>query len=302
MAPVPPPAIFDRPLLRLRLARAHAQGAADFLLTRVAEDLVERVSLVRRDFRRVVDLGTPAPRLTLALRAALPLAEVTHVAPLAAASAPAPALICDEEAAPLARESVDLVVSALALQHVDDLPGALVAARRALKPDGLLLAALVGGRSLHELRAALAQAEEEVRGGASPRVAPFVDLRDLGALAQRAGFALPVADVETLTVRYPDALALMRDLRAMGAANALRLRGKPLTREIVARAGAIYAERFADPDGRVRATFEIVWLSGWAPHESQQKPLKPGQGRTPLADALAQARRDGADGRKEGDG
>lgn len=284
------PAIFDRALLRLRLQRALKAGAADFLLARVVEDLVERLSLAKRDFTTILDLGTPGPLLTQGLRAARPGADVTHLAPIEAARAGAPSTVGEIESAALEPGRYDLIVSALAFQHVDDLPGVLARARRALKPDGLLLAAIVGGRSLTELRGCLAQAEDEARGGASPRVAPFVDLRDLGALAQRAGFALPVADVETLSVRYRDLFGLMRDLRAMGATNALTQRGRPLTRAIVARAAELYALNHADPDGRVRATFEIVWLSGWAPHPSQQKPLKPGEGKTPLAQALAAAK------------
>lgn len=286
----PSPQIFDRPLLRKRLERAHRGGGADFLLARVAEDLVERASLVKRDFSSILDIGTPAAHLTRGLRLARPRAVVTHVAPIAAAQAESPALAADPEEAALEEGRYDLIVSALALQHVDDLPGLLARIRRALQPDGLFLAAMIGGRSLHELRACLALAEDEERAGASPRVAPFVDLRDLGALAQRAGFALPVADVETITVRYADMFGLTRDLRCMGATNALKLRGRPLTRRIVARAGELYAQRHVDADGRVRATFEIVWLSGWAPHDSQQKPLRPGEGRTPLAEALAAAK------------
>jgi hypothetical protein len=170
---------------------------------------------------------------------------------------------------------------------VNDLPGALVQIRRALRPDGLFMACLVGGQSLNELRAALAAAEEEILEGVSPRVAPFVDLRDLGGLLQRAGFALPVTDVDTVTVRYDHLFALAHDLRSMGATNALALRDKRgLRRTVLLRAAEIYAERFSDADGRVRATFDLVWLSGWAPHESQQKPLKPGSAKMRLADAL----------------
>jgi SAM-dependent methyltransferase len=195
--------------------------------------------------------------------------------------------VADEETLPFRDGSLDLVVSALALQFVNDLPGALIQIRRALKPDGLFLAALIGGDSLAELRAAFAQAESEVEGGISPRVAPFADLRDLGALLQRAGLALPVTDIDRVTVRYASPLALMHDLRRMGATNVLtERRRKPLRRATLRRLFEIYAERFADPDGRIRATFEIVWLSGWAPHESQQQPLKPGSARARLADAL----------------
>ena len=191
------------------------------------------------------------------------------------------------EALPFRDASLDLVVSALALQFVNDLPGALIQVRRALKPDGLFLAALLGGDTLTELRQSFAAAETEIEGGVSPHVAPFADVRDLGALLQRAGFALPVTDVDRLTVRYSTAFALMHDLRRMGATNALVARRRvPLRRKTMLRMAEIYAERFADPDGRLRATFDVIWLSGWAPHESQQQPLKPGSAQTRLADAL----------------
>lgn len=194
---------------------------------------------------------------------------------------------------PVAPDSFDLVVSALALQWIDDLPGALVQIRRALKPDGLLLACLIGGASLAELRASFIQAEVEREGGASPRVAPFVDVRELGGLMQRAGFGLPVVDTETLTVRYDDMFRLMADLRAMGATNAVTTRSrKPLRRATLMRAAEIYAERYSDPDGRIRASFEFVWMSGWAPHESQQKPAKRGSAQVRLEDALKAAKRE----------
>ena len=193
----------------------------------------------------------------------------------------------DEEALPFADASLDLVVSALALQGVNDLPGVLVQIRRALKPDGLFMAALFGGDTLSELRQSFAQAEAEIEGGASPRVAPFADVRAMGALLQRAGFALPVTDTERITVRYASLLSLLRDLRRMGATNALAERRRlPLRRATLLRAMEIYGERFADPDGKVRATFEIVWVSGWAPDASQQQPLRPGSAKTRLADAL----------------
>src|SRR4029079_8732319 len=211
--------------------------------------------------------GTP----TDAVRDAL--AENASIGALIATSAlprGAPAIVADEEALAFRAVSLDLVVSALALQFVNDLPGTLVQIRRALKPDGLFLAALVGGETLTELRQSFAAAESETTGGISPRVAPFADVRDLGALLQRAGFALPVTDRDRVTVRYDSAFALMHDLRRMGSTNVLidRLR-RPLWRTTLMRMAEIYRERFADPDGRVRATFEIVWLSGWAPHASQ---------------------------------
>ena len=281
--------VFDRQILRARRARARKLGAATFLLDRVAEDLAERLGAVLRHFEVAIDLGTPtdAVRRALALsgKAGTLIAAEPDAAVLPAGSVPR--VVTDEEALPFADASLDLVVSALSLQFVNDLPGTLIQIRRALKPDGLFLAALIGGDSLSELRDAFAQAESEMEGGLSPRVAPFADLRDLGGLLQRAGFALPVADSERLTVRYDSAFALMRDLRAMGATNALTERRRtPLKRATLLRMAQIYAERFADSDGRVRATFEIAWLSGWAPHESQQKPLKPGSATMRLADAL----------------
>jgi SAM-dependent methyltransferase len=283
---MPHPVIFDRRLLRARRVRARALGPATFLLERAADDLDARLSAVLRRFEVAVDLGTPGDhmRRKLAGRVAAVVATASSVADVEDARI---AVVADEEALPFRDASLDLVVSAMALQFVNDLPGTLVQIRRALKPDGLLLAALIGGESLFELRSALAAAEADVEGGVSPRVAPFADLRDLGALLQRAGFALPVTDVDRVTVRYASPLDLMHDLRRMGAANALvERRRAPLRRATLRRMLEIYAERFADPDGRVRATFDIVWLSGWAPHESQQQPLRPGTARTRLADAL----------------
>jgi SAM-dependent methyltransferase len=196
-------------------------------------------------------------------------------------------IAADEEALPFRDGSLDLVVSALALHTVNDLPGTLIQIRRALKPDGLFLAALLGGDTLTELRQAFAEAEAEIEGGMSPRIAPFPDLRDLGALLQRAGFALPVTDVERLTARYASVFPLLLDLRRMGATNALTERRRvPLRRKTLMRMADIYRRLFADADGRLRATFEIIWLSGWAPDESQQKPLPPGSAKTRLADAL----------------
>ncbi|ATQ66950.1 MULTISPECIES: methyltransferase domain-containing protein [Methylosinus] len=281
--PPPTPLIFDRRLLRRRLARALRGAAPDFLMLRAADDLADRLAGIKRDFPRSLDLCSPAPHFTAAVLAS------GRPAPLRAALLPAPdvAVVAEEEALPFAPASFDLVVSGLALQWVNDLPGALAQVRRMLAPDGLFLACFPGGASLIELRAALIQAEGEICGGASPRVSPFVDLRDLGGLLQRAGFALPVTDVDSFTLRYDSMFALLSELRAMGAANILVERSrKPLRRAVLLRAAEIYAERFSDPDGRVRATIEFVWLSGWAPHESQQKPLQPGTAKMRLADAL----------------
>jgi SAM-dependent methyltransferase len=269
------PRLFDHALLRARRQRAQRLGAATFLADRAADDLVERLDAVLRKFSAVADIGSPGGILTNRLGARF--GAVTTVDLTAGG----------EERLDLAPQSLDLAASVLALQFVNDLPGVLVQIRRALRPDGLFLAALVGGDTLTELRQAFAAAEVEIEGGLSPRVAPFADLRDLGALLQRAGFALPVTDVDRLVVRYDHALALMQDLRRMGATNVLvERRRKPLRRATLRRVAGIYAERFADPDGRIRATFDVVWLSGWAPHESQQQPLKPGSAKASLAEAL----------------
>ncbi len=282
------PLIFDRMLLRAGRRRAAALGAATFLLDRVADDLADRLAAVLRRFDQALDLGTPGDAVCTALARLGSVGGIVAMdTVLEGKGATARSVIADEEALPFADAVFDLVVSALSLQFVNDLPGALVQIRRALKPDGLFVAALIGGETLTELRQAFAGAESEIEGGVSPRVAPFADLRDLGALLQRAGFALPVTDVDRLTARYDSAFALMHDLRRMGATNALFDRRRtPLKRATLMRMAEIYAERFADADGRLRATFEIVWLSGWAPHPSQQQPLRPGSAKTRLADAL----------------
>jgi SAM-dependent methyltransferase len=294
------PILFDRELLRTRRRRAMLLGPSTFLLERVAEEFSDRLATVLRQFEVAVDLGTPTETLRRVLAASGKVGTIIATGALAedaglggarasgATDAPGALVVAaDEEALPFGDGSLDLVVSALALQFVNDLPGTLIQIRRALKPDGLFLAALVGGDTLCELRTSFAAAEAEVEGGISPRVAPFADLRDLGALLQRAGFALPVTDVDRLTVRYASPLALMHDLRRMGATNVLvERRRRPLKQDTLARMMQIYGERFSDADGRIRATFEIVWLSGWVPHESQQQPLKPGSARTRLADAL----------------
>jgi SAM-dependent methyltransferase len=274
--------VFDRALYRRRLAAALAAGYPDFLLARCADDLGERLSAVLRRFERAADLGSALPLAAPVLRQ-----KAEHLLRLAEAPGAGADLVGDIEALPFAAASLDLSASLLALHAVNDLPGALLQIRRSLRPDGLFIGCLLAGQSLTELRQVLLAAEVEASGGASPRVAPFADLRDLGSLLQRAGFALPVVDSEVVTVRYGDLFGLLRDLRAMGWANALIERSrKPLRRNVLLRAAELYAERFSDPDGRLRATFEIVWLSGWAPHESQQKPLRPGSAKARLADAL----------------
>ncbi|GLS17721.1 methyltransferase [Labrys miyagiensis] len=266
------PLLFDPAALALHRRRAAAHPA-DFLLRHAAEDMADRLAAVLRRFEAAAEIGPLSPLLGKTLRPAL--AGSWQRADIA------------NEVLPLAPGSIDLALSALSLQFVNDLPGMLSQIRRALKPDGLLMAVLVGGSSLSELREAFSQAELEVEGGVSPRVAPFADVRDMGGLLQRAGFALPVVDSDTLTVRYDNAFALMADLRAMGATNIMTQRRKSFTRRsTLLRMAEIYRERFSDPDGRIRATFELIWISGWVPHESQQKPLQPGSAKTRLADAL----------------
>ena len=281
------PLIFDRSLIRARRRRAAGLGPATFLLDRVASDLAERLSVVLRRFALALDLGTPGAAVDAALRQLGSVERIVTASALPAAGVPSLLVVADEEALPFRDAAFDLVVSALALQLVNDLPGALVQIRRALKPDGLFLAALAGGETLTELRQSFAAAESDVEGGMSPRVAPFADVRALGALLQRAGFALPVTDSDRVTVRYDTVFALMRDLRRMGMTNVLIDRRRtPLRRATLMRMAEIYAQRFADDDGRIRVTFEIVWLSGWAPHPSQQQPLRPGSAKARLADAL----------------
>jgi len=279
--------IFDRALLRRRRRRAAALGPATFLLDRVADELEERLATVLRRFDLAVDLGTPGDAVRNVLMRLESVGRIVAADVMPDAARGEIVVAADEEALPFGDATLDLVVSALALQFVNDLPGVLVQIRRALKPDGLLLAALLGGETLTELRQSFAEAESDIEGGVSPRVAPFADLRDLGALLQRAGFALPVTDVDRVTVRYDAVFGLMHDLRRMGATNALLARRRtPLKRATLQRMAEIYAQRFADDDGRLRATFEIIWLSGWAPHPDQQQPLKPGSAKARLADAL----------------
>ena len=280
--------IFDRALLRQRRARAALLGPATFLLDHVAAELTDRLAATTRRFGLAADIGSPTAAVRRALRSTVQVDTLIGVAACDPFGHDAgPIVRAVEEALPFKDGALDLVVSGLCLQFVNDLPGTLLQIRRALKPDGLFLAALLGEATLTELRQAFAAAETEIEGGLSPRVAPFVDVRTLGALLQRAGFALPVVDRDTLTARYDSAFALMQDLRRMGATNVLiERRRTPLRRATLLRAAELYATRFADQDRRVRATFDVVWVSGWAPHPSQQQPLRPGSAQARLADAL----------------
>ncbi len=288
-----PPRLFDRTLHRKRLDRAASGFArADFLQRRAALDIVERLEVIIRDFPRAVDLSARSGALRQALRDSSAAQRIGMLieADLSAAMLNGrcgPRVVLDEERLPFGRQSLDLVVSTLGLHWTNDVVGALIQIRQALKPDGLFVGALLGGSTLTELRQALTDAESEILGGAGSRISPFADSRDAAGLLQRAGFALPVADVDRVTVSYEHPLKLMADLRLMGETNVLADRHPhALTRSLIARACEIYRERFAGPDGRVIATFEIVTLTGWAPHASQPQPLKPGSAKMRLADAL----------------
>jgi len=282
--------IFDRALLQRRRTRAAPRAPEhDFLLRYVAEDFADRLAIIRRSFPIALNLGAHVGTLSRRLRQLDQIGLMIDSDPSAAmlAHCDGPRLCADEEFLPFGLATLDLVVSGLALQFVNDLPGALIQIRHALKPDGLFLATLLGSGSLVELREALLTAETELEGGAAPRLAPLADVRTLGGLLQRAGFALPVADSDTVRATYPSPIALMHQLRAMGASNALaREYRKPLTRRVVAYASEIYSERHPAPNGGVFATFEFVTLTGWAPASTQPKPLRPGSATTRLADAL----------------
>jgi SAM-dependent methyltransferase len=267
-----PPQIFDRHALTLHRERARKIGGEPFLLREAADALVERLRAVQRTFSDGVLLEANGPAL-----AALKLLATRWTYDV----------LRESETLLVAQNSVDLIVSALSLHSLNDLPGVLIQARRSLRPDGLFVAALLGGETLTELRDSVAAAEITTLGGVSPRVSPFGDVRELGALLQRAGFALPVADVERTVVRYRDFSTLVSDLRAMGETNALAERSrKPMSRATAAATVAHYGAHHAEVDGRLRATFDIVYLTGWAPHESQQQPLKPGSARSRLAEAV----------------
>jgi NADH dehydrogenase [ubiquinone] 1 alpha subcomplex assembly factor 5 len=281
--------IFDSRAVRRNRARAMSMGGGDFLAAEAAARLADRLDDVRRSFPLALDLGCGAGALarTVAGRGGIERLVACDAAYACVRAAAPPRIVAEPEWLPFAGQSFDLVISNLALHWVNDLPGALVQLRHALKPDGLFLASLWGGDTLIELRSALLEAELDIAGGASPRVAPFADLADLGGLLQRAGFALPVVDGDRLEVTYPDALALMRDLRAMGEGNAVAERRKSVSRRaVLLRAAERYRERFGDAAGRIPATFHLITLTAWAPSASQPQPLRPGSATHRLAAAL----------------
>jgi SAM-dependent methyltransferase len=264
------PEIFDEKLYFERLTRAKKLGRVDFLLNYAQNELQERLAHILRKFETVADVFTPS-----ALRSHE--TDILYVAPQGS-----------NQALPLKSAHYALITSLIALHCINDLPGVFIQIRRALRPDGLFMACIPAGKTLHELRTVLQIAESEITNGVSPRVFPFADIKDFGSLLQRANFTLPVSDTDIITVRYDNIFALMQDLRGMGATNILINRLKhPTRRAIFQRASELYAEKFSDADGRIRATFEFVWVSGWAVHESQQKPLKPGSAKQKLADALS---------------
>jgi SAM-dependent methyltransferase len=289
--------VVDKGLLRKRLRRAlrRVKPGADFLHKRVAAELAERLSGVQRHFATAV-IGTGQTEcLANALLATGRIGRAYRLEAVPRALADArPGIVADEELLPLKAESIDLFVSALALQWSNDLPGALLQIRRSLRPDGLFLGAMTGGQTLKELRETFYAAEAEMRDGIGARVLPAAEISEVGILLQRAGFTLPVIDRDRLTVRYDSLFDLFADLRGMGATNVLVERDRrPFGRNLLLRAAAIYKERFGDPDGRIRATFEIIWLSGWAPDDSQQQPAERGSAKISLAEVLPPPRRNG---------
>lgn len=269
-------AVFDRAQVRRqRLRFAQNFGQHDFLFTWASTQLAERLDIVRRTFPACLQIGN---------RASILPAEKFGIQKQFVTGRD---LLCEEDFFPFAENTFDLIVSTLDLHTVNDLPGALLQIRKSLKPDGLFVASILGGETLHELRACLAEAEVEITGGLTPRVAPFADKPQMGGLLQRAGFALPVVDSDIVTVTYDSVFPLMQDLRGMGEGNAILERLKAFTpRRLFMRTAEIYAQKFSEPDGIIRASFEVIFLLGWAPHSSQQKPLKPGTAQTRLADFL----------------
>lgn len=275
------PVIFDRARLRRHKDRCRARYSEHaFLFDEAADRLMDRLDDVVRTFPRVLALGGGVGGRMRGRRG------VETVVSAEAAGVFAAGVVADEDALPFADGVFDLIVSNLSLHWVNDLPGALVQIRRTLKPDGFFCATMLGGETLHELRRCLMDAELAVLGGAEARVSPFAGVRDMGNLLMRAGFALPVADGDTITVTYADPLALLRDLRGMGETNALAGLRRPLRRDVLFDALRRYGETFAEPDGRIVATFDVIHLAGWAPDASQPKPLKPGSAVQRLADAL----------------
>jgi len=302
MSPSPPPELFDT----LRVARNRDRAAPcfrdyAFLKGRESTQLLDRLEDSPRDFRHALDFWAHDGQSSEVLQRSGRVAQITALDPSAEmlrrfSSTDIETVHATGAQLPFAPETFDLVVSTLSLHWINDLPGALSQIRSVLQPDGLFLACLFGGGTLNELRTALIEAESEITGGISPRLSPLPSLQDIAGLLQRAGFALPVADIERITVRYAHPMKLIKDLRGMGEQAAFAQRDgqvrKPVSRRMLARMSEIYAERFSDADGKVRASFDVIWMSGWAPADNQPKPLKPGSGKFSLADAVKQSRQD----------
>ncbi|MGY8937806.1 MAG: methyltransferase domain-containing protein [Alphaproteobacteria bacterium] len=282
--------IFDRTLIRRRRDRASVEfHRYDFLFQEIATRLTDRLEDIQRTFPIALDLGCHAGAIANVLprRSAVDWLAHSDISFRMAKCAASTALVADEEALPFADNAFDLVLSNLSLHWVNDLPGALTQIQHVLKPDGLFLATILGGDTLVEFRDCLLSAESEILGGASPRISPMVALGDAAGLLQRAGFALPVADSDTINVTYDNAFKLMADLRGMAEANAIRERTQRFTpRSVFMRAAKLYQDRYSGPEGRINTTFEVIYLHGWSPHDSQQKPLRPGSASQRLADAL----------------
>ncbi|MBK19221.1 MAG: SAM-dependent methyltransferase [Rhodospirillaceae bacterium] len=278
--------IFDRNAVRRHQARAAASFAEhDFLFREVAERLADRLQDIKRSFDVGISLGARGDHLRESLMGNDAISVLHEMG--SNTGSPGIAFIGDEEALPVKPNSADLIVSNLALHWTNDVPGTLIQCRQALKPDGLFMAAILGGETLTELRQVLMEVEAEISGGVSPRISPFAELSDAASLLQRAGFNLPVADSDTITVTYSNVFALMHDLRGMGETNAVVTRPKYFSkRQIFLRAAERYSELFAGSDGKIPASFQVLYLTGWAPDASQQKPLRPGTASTRLADAL----------------
>lgn len=277
-APAQDITVFDREQVKHNRKRAHKNFQQhSFLFEWANEQIAERLSDVKRDFPLALSIGSRGETIQSDKIQKSLCMDITNSADVWA----------EEELLPFADDSFDLITSNLALHTVNDLPGALVQINKSLKPDGLFVAAMLGGETLHELRTSMGQAEIEIHGGISPRVAPFADKQQMGALLQRGGFALPVVDSDLVTVTYENIFKLMHDLRGMGEGNAIVERSRKVsTKSLFVRAAEIYRDNFSEPDGRIRATFEVIFLLGWAPHDSQQKPLRPGSAKNSLADAL----------------
>jgi SAM-dependent methyltransferase len=304
--------LFDRKLVRMRRDRAARNFASfDFLHARTIAETCDRLTEIKRDFTSVLDCSAANGLFAQTLMQNAEYEEIAKKIELLVQSdssvkmarragkvGEGSALVSDEEFVPFADASFDLAVSFLALHFTNDLPGALLQIKRALKPDGIFIASLFGGDTLTELKQVLMEAQIAVEGGASPLIVPFADIRDIGALLQRAGFALPVTDLDRVTVNYTTMFDLLKDLRGMGQTNVLiERRKKPLRKEVLFKAAELYHQKFAGPDGRIPATFDIIYATGWSPHGSQQKPLQPGTGKVPFAEAMKTASIKGTTGK-----